>query len=246
MLKNLQDAVVAEEGWREVEGNPEGVCEEVTDVSKEDAERAKENRERKHPEELDNSNEWKREDPWCEPFGVDEVEAAERQEPEEEAGATCGERGDREDDVRECDLTHHLVLHSDRTGSAAERHAKPAPREDGREKEERKGWLRPIQHHANEEVVDRKLDRWVKDEPEIAKQGVAAISSDLRNCEVEEEATPLDDALDRVDNRPDWTEFWAPHGQPKRLCCHGRERIASTPYTDPTCPKCEAACQKES
>ena len=213
MLKNLQDAVVAEEGWREVEGNPKGVREDVADVPKEDAECAKENREWKHPEELHNSNERTREDPWREPFGVDEVEAAERQEPKEEAGATCGERGDREDDVWECDLAHHLVLHSDRIGSAAERHAKPAPREDGREEEERKGWLWPIQHHANEEVVDRKLDRWVKDEPEIAEQGVAAILSDLGNREVEEEAASVNHALDRLGNRPDWALFWAAHGE---------------------------------
>ena len=213
MLKDLQDTVVAEEGWREVEGNPKGVCEEVADVSKEDAECAKENRKWKHPEELDNSNERKREDPWREPFGVDEVEAAEWQEPKEEAGATCGERGDREDDVRECDLAHHLVLRSNRLGSADERHAKPTPREDGREEEERKGWLLPIQHHPNEEEVDRKLDRWVNNEPEIAEQGVAAIFSEPGNREVEEEAAPANHAFDRLSDRPNWAPARAAYGE---------------------------------
>ena len=187
--------------------------EDVADVSKEDAECAKENRKWKHPEELHNSNERKREDPWREPFGVDEVEAAEWQEPKEEADTTCGERGDREDNVWECDLAHHLVLHSNRIGSAAECHAKPAPREDGREEEERKGWLLPIQHHANEEEIDRKLDRWVKDKPEIAEQGVTAIFSDVGNREVEEEAASLNHALDRLGNRPNWSPARATHGE---------------------------------
>ena len=189
------------------------MCEEVTDVPKEDAECAKENRDWKHPEELHNSNERKRENPWREPFGVDEVEGTEWQNPKEEAGATCGERGDREDDVRECDLAHHLVLRSNRLGSADERHAKPAPREDGREEEERKGWLLPIQHHPNEEEVDRKLDRWVNDEPEIAEQGVAAIFSDLGNREVEEEAAPANHAFDRLSDRPNWAPARAAYGE---------------------------------
>ena len=89
----------------------------------------------------------------------------------------------------------------------------------------------------NQEVVDRKLDGRIEDQPEVAEQRVSAIVANLSDGEVEEEAASLDDALAGLDDRPDRTLFRSPHGQPKRLSCHGRERIAPTPYTDRTCPR---------
>lgn len=235
--KDLLNLLEAEQGWGNIESDPESVSDEVARVSEEDVDGAEDDRQWQRPQNLDGDHHGESEHPRGQPVRVDDVEGKERNQTKQEARCACSDRRERQYDLREGDLAHHLVSRPNRFGCCGERRGEPAPRKDGRKEEERKVCLRTIENDPNKEVVDCELHGGVNHEPEVPDQRIAAVLPYTRDGQVEEQAAPLVDAAQGLDDRPKRTLPWAPHGEAKRIGCHRGGRIALNPYNNRDMPR---------
>ena len=68
-----------------------------------------------------------------------------------------------------------------------------------------------IEDDANKEVVNRKLDRGIEDQPKIAKNRVPAVLANPCYREIKKEPAALVDATEGLRNRPYWAPSRAAH-----------------------------------